>query len=93
MPSRLSSENKIFFCETSTLLQVFHSSGLSSLSTFGLSSWGGNAGKQEKEVLDKIIRKANGLVSRTQDTFDTLYGKRATNKLNDIQDDARHSLR
>ena len=72
---------------------MFYSSVLSSVLTFGLLAWGGNACKQDKEVLDKIIRKASGVVGRTQDNLDTLYDRRVSNKLNDVLHDITHPLR
>ena len=69
---------------------MFYSSVLSSILTFGLLAWGGNVCKRDKEVLDKIIRKASGVVGRTQDNLDTLYDRRVTNKLNDILHDITH---
>ena len=54
------------------LLQMFYSSVLSSVLTFGLLSWGGNISRRDVETLDKIIKKASGVVGRTQDNLDTL---------------------
>ena len=90
--SLLFSEIEIFQCEQK-LLQMFYSSVLSSILTFGLLAWGGNACKWDEEVLDKIIRKASGVVGRTQDNLDTLYDRQVTNKLNDILHDITHPLR
>ena len=75
------------------LLQIFYSSSLSSVLTFGLSSWGGNICKHDGGALDKIIRKASAVVGRTQDAFDALYDRRMTNRLMDILDDPTHPLR
>ena len=75
------------------LLQVFYSSSLSSVLTFGLSSWGGNISKHDKGALDKIIRKASSVVGKTQDSLDTLYDRRVTKNLQDIMDDPTHPLR
>ena len=47
---------------------------------------------RQREVLDKIIRKASGVVGRTQDNLDTLYDRRVTNKLNDITHPLRQEL-
>ena len=74
-------------------LQVFYSSVLSSVLTFGLLAWGGNTCKRDKEMLDKVIRKARDVVGRIQDNLDTLYDRRVTNKLNNILHDITHSLR
>ena len=75
------------------LFQLLYSSVLSSVLTFGLLAWGGNACKRDKEVPDKIIRKASGVVGRTRDNLDTLYDRPVTNKLNDILHDITHPLR
>ena len=50
-----------------------------------------NTIKRDKEVLDKIIRKARGVMGWTH--LDTLYDGRVTNKLNDILHDITHPLR
>ncbi len=75
------------------LLQMFYSTVLSSVLTFGLSSWGGNISRRDREAIDKIIKKAGGVVGRTQDGFDILYHRRTTNKLNSIMSDASHPMR
>ena len=75
------------------LLQMFYSSVVSSVLTFGLLSWGGNICRRDRETLDKVIRKASGVVGRVQDNLDILHDRRMTQKLNDILDDATHPLR
>ena len=46
-----------------------------SVLTSGLSSWGGNIGRWDKGAIDKIIRKPEGVVGRTQDSFDNATGR------------------
>ena len=75
------------------LLQIFYSSYLFSVLTFGVSSWGGNTCKHDRGALDKIVQKASAVVETTQDTLDALYDRRVTSKLMDILDDPTHSLR
>ena len=75
------------------LLQMFYSSVVSSVLTSGLLSWGGNICRRDRETLDKVIRKASGVVGRVQDNLDILHDRRMTQKLNDILDDATHPLR
>lgn len=75
------------------LLQMFYSSVVCSVLTFGSTCWGGNVSKQDRDRLDKVIRKAGGVVGLPQDSFDTLYNRRTTNKLKDILKDDTHPLR
>ena len=73
------------------LLQMFSSSVLSSVLTFGLSSWGENISRGDKGAIGKTIKKAGGVVRRTQDSLDTLLDGRMTNKLNNVPHPLRGS--
>ena len=70
-----------------TYYKYFIPPPLSSVLTFGLSSWGGNTCKHDRGTLGKIISEARAVVGRTQNAFDALYDRRVTNKLMDILDD------
>ena len=75
------------------LLQIFYSSSLYSVLTFGLSSWGGNTSKHDRRILNKITRKPSAVLGRTQDALHALYDRLVTNKLMDILDDPTRPLR
>ena len=75
------------------LLSVFYSSVISSVLSFGLTCWGGNLTKRDTGRLNKVIRKAGGIIGRTQDDLDTLYDRRTTKKLTVILNDKTHPLR
>jgi hypothetical protein len=75
------------------LLQMFYSSIVCSMMTFGLACWGGNVTKQDRNRLDKQIKKAGGVVGRKQDDIETMYGRLVTKKLTAIWNDDTHPLR
>ncbi len=75
------------------LLQTFYSSIISSVLTYGLTCWGGNMTKQDRNRLDKLIKKASGVVGKTQDSIGQTYHKRVMNKLSGILQDDTHPLR
>ena len=41
--------------------------------TFGSVCWGGNIPKQDKDILDKIIKNADRVVDKRQDRFEAYY--------------------
>ena len=49
--------------------------------------------KQDRARLDKIIRKAGGVIGRYQDDFETLHHRVVTRKLHKIMTDSTHPLR
>ena len=61
--------------------------------TFASVCWGGNVNKTEKSKLDKIIKKASGVVGKQQDSFKNMYEKRVYKKANQILSDESHPLR
>ena len=69
---------------------MFFTSAISSLLTYGCVCWGGNVSKQDRDKLDKIIRKAESVVGKRQNRFDTYYQGRLTNKLTTILHDDTH---
>ena len=81
------------FAVDQQILQLFHSSALSSVLAFGVSSWGGNICRRDNGTLNKIIKKSSSVVGRTQDGLDILYDRGVTKKLKDILTDATHFLR
>ena len=53
------------------LLQIFYSSITCSVLSFALICWRGSIQKQERDRLDKIVRKTGGMISKIQDDLDT----------------------
>ena len=74
------------------LLQMFYTSMITSVITFGITSWGGNISKQDKDRLDKIIKRASGVVGNKQDDFETLLKQRDITKTTQITFDLTHPL-
>ena len=74
------------------LLQMFYTSIVRSIMTFGLTCWGGNVTKQDRNRLDKQIKKAGGVVGRQQDDLETLYRRLVTKKPTAILTDDTHPL-
>ena len=58
-----------------------------------MTCWGGNLTKHDSGRVDKLIKKAGGVIGRTQDTLDSLYDRRTKNKLTNILNDETHPLR
>ena len=48
--------------------------------------------KQDADRLDKLIKRAGGIVGRKQETFMTLYETRLKDKLNNVLTDDTHPL-
>ena len=65
---------------------------MGSVLSFGVSSWGGNISKQDRDRLDKIIRKAGTVVGEKQEDLTSLCKKYTLNKLTDILNDKTHPL-
>ena len=74
------------------ILQMFFSSVVSSIMVFGLLCWGGNVAKRDRDRLDKIIKKAGGVVGRKQDDIQTIYLRLVMKKVTNILDDIEHPL-
>ena len=74
------------------ILQMFFTSVVSSVMTFGLSCWGGNVTKRDRDRLDKIIKKAGGVVGRKQDDIQTIYKRQVVRKMKAILADRDHPL-
>ena len=72
---------------------MFYTATFSSVLTFGMSCWGGNASKQDKNRLDKNTKKAGDVVGRRQESINTVYHRLVTNKLRTILADETHPLR
>jgi len=75
------------------LLEMFYSSILSSVLSFGISVWGGNITKKDTGKLDTFIRRAGKVVGEVQDDIDTLLRKETDRKTRQILDDETHPLR
>ena len=74
------------------IMQMFYSSTISSVLMYGAVCWGGNLAERERGRLDKVIKKAGYSIGETQETFDTVYHKRLTNRTVNILDDKTHPL-
>ena len=74
------------------LLQMFYSSVICGVLTFGLTSWGGNLTKFDSDRIDKLINKAGRVIGGEQDSLSTLYKRRVNQKLKHITDDVTHPL-
>ena len=75
------------------ILQMFYTAVIGSVLTFGMSCWGGNLSKQDKGRLDKLIRKAGGVIGRKQDDLGTLHDRVVIRKYHKIMSDNTHPLR
>lgn len=75
------------------ILQMFYSSVINSVMTFGLTSWGGNLSKNDSGRIDKTIKRAGKVIGKAQDSLDTLYRHRVEQKLTHITKDSTHPLR
>ena len=71
------------------LLQMCYSSTVSVM-TFGSASWGGIAAKQDRDSVEKVIKKAGREKARS---FDSAYHRRVTDRLITILADVTHPLR
>ena len=67
---------------------MFDKATISSVFTFGMTCWGGNAAKQDKNRFDKNIKQVGGVVVRRQESIDIV-----TKKLRTILADEAHPLR
>ena len=54
---------------------------------------GGKFSKQNRNRLDKIIKKAESVIGKRQDKFDKNYQRRLTNKRTDVLLDDTHPLK
>ena len=74
------------------LLQMFYLSTVNSVLTFGLACWGGNINSQDRDRLDKIIKRASGVVGKKQDDISSLRTRCTLHKMREIQIDKSHPL-
>ena len=75
------------------ILQIFYSSSVLSVLTFGAVCWGGNVAERERGAIDKTIKKAGDVIGKTQENFDSFYRRRLTDKTNRILTDDSHPMR
>ena len=80
------------FDVNANILNTFYSSMINSVLTFGLTSWGGNISKIDKNRLDKLIKKASCTIGKPQENIDTLYNTSLTKKTHKILIDQSHPL-
>ena len=74
------------------LLQIFYSSIFNSVISFGISCWGGNASKQDKDRIDRFIKKAGGIVGVEQEFIESMTSQRTKRKTDQILKDTTHPL-
>ena len=82
---------KLFKVDNS-LLYLFYRSTIESMITFCLTSFGGNTRQQEREKIDRIIRKASKISTSSFHHFNDLYQTCCTRKINAIVSDSQHPL-
>ena len=75
------------------MLQLFFSSVVCTVLTFGVTCWGGNITQGDKDRIDRLIRKAGRVIGRNQDTLTDAYNDRLYKKVTNIFDDDTHPLR
>ena len=75
------------------ILQMFYSSTIRSVLTFGSVCWGGNISQRDKDRLEKLIKRVSGIVGQRQDSFDHLNDKQLIDKFHIILTDDAHPLR
>ena len=74
------------------VLQMFYSSVIVSVLTFGASCWGGQLNGRDTDRIEKTIKKAGSTIGKKQSSFGEMYKKRLTDKLTDITSDSTHPL-
>ena len=68
------------FHVSTDLLQLFFSSVVCSVLTFGGTCWGGNITQGDKDKIDRLIRKGGRVVGKTQDSLTDMYNDRLYKK-------------
>ena len=74
------------------LLQMFYSSVISGVLSFGLTSWGGNISKGDSVRFNRLVKKAGKIIGESQDSIEITYNVKAQNKLTKIINDETHPL-
>ena len=74
------------------ILYSFYCSAVHSVLTFGAICWGGNIQDQDKNRIDKIIRKAGNVIGRQLTNFDNFCNERTVEKMKRIANDSTHPL-
>ena len=86
--SRLCCSRKLkFFDVREDTLQMIYATTISSIFSFEMTCYDGNAFKQDKTRVDKNTKKADGLVGKRGKSRDTAYHRFVTNKLRTILPD------
>ena len=76
------------------ILQLFFSSVLCSVLTFGVVSWGGNITQGDRNKIERLIRKGGRVVGGgITETMTDMYDRRLYSKVNQILNDDTHPLR
>ena len=81
------------FNVNSQILQMFYSSVICSVLTFGLTCFWGNMNQCDKNKMNKIIKKAGGVIGKKLDTMDILIDGRTHKKMKSILSEDSHPLR
>ena len=77
----------------SPMLQLFFSSMICSVLTFGSTVWGGNITDFDKKRLGRIIQKASYLIGIPQESLKDMVERKVFKKLTNIFNDESHPLR
>ena len=80
------------FNVNSNILQIFYTSIISSVLTFGSSVWGRNINQYDRDRLDRIIKKAGRIIGKPQICLGDMTDKKVYSKLTAIFHDKSHPL-
>ena len=76
----------------SGLLQIFYSSLIKTVLGFGISCWGGNISMQDKNRLDKVIKKSGSVIGKKQLDLQAICSSVTLRKMKEIVKDQTHPL-
>ena len=74
------------------ILQTFYTSTIRSVFSYGLVCWGGNLPARDKKKIDKIVKKAQSTIGKTQLDFDSIYTEIVLKRTKKIMYDNTHPL-
>ena len=77
---------------TKSILNIFYSTTIQSIFTFGITCWGGNICEQDKKKINGIIKKASRICACELPTIEELYTTYCTKKAKRILSDNKHPL-
>ena len=74
------------------ILQLFYNAVITSVWSYCLCTWGGNAAGTDIKKISTIITQASRLIGEPQESFDKLHQKVLRTKLIKVQKDESHPL-